>query len=87
MLKELTDREIELIKLLCKGFDNRTIADRMMIGDQSVRNSLRTIYSKIGVNSRSAAIAKIYNHLLANHNLSINLLVNQLEDEYNEQNA
>jgi DNA-binding NarL/FixJ family response regulator len=51
-LDELTKREKEVLLLLAKGYNNKTIADTLYIEEQTVRNHISTIYSKIGVHDR-----------------------------------
>jgi DNA-binding NarL/FixJ family response regulator len=52
----LTPRERELLDLLSQGLDNVHIADRLNLGEQTVRNYLSRLYSKLGVRTRAAAI-------------------------------
>jgi DNA-binding NarL/FixJ family response regulator len=52
----LTPRERELLELLGEGLDNVRIADRLHLGEQTVRNYLSRLYSKLGVRTRTAAI-------------------------------
>ena len=51
-LDELTKREKEVLLLLAKGHNNKTIADELFITEQTVRNHVSMIYSKIGVHDR-----------------------------------
>lgn len=51
-LDELTKREKEVLLLLAKGYNNKAIADTLYIEEQTVRNHISTIYSKIGVHDR-----------------------------------
>lgn len=52
----LTSREMEIVNLLSKGFDNRTIARELDLAYQTVRNRLSVIYEKLGIQSRAEAI-------------------------------
>jgi len=54
----LTEREKEILDLLCKGFANKEIADKLNISVPTVRTHLRHIYEKLHVRSRSEAIVK-----------------------------
>lgn len=54
--KILTAREVEIVNLLSKGFDNRAIARELDLAYQTVRNRLSVIYEKLGVQSRAEAI-------------------------------
>ncbi len=51
-LKELSKRELEVLKLLGEGYDNRQIADQLYIAEQTVKNHVSEIYSKLGTHSR-----------------------------------
>ena len=49
---ELTKREKEVLLLLAKGYNNKAISDELFITEQTVRNHVSMIYSKIGVHDR-----------------------------------
>jgi DNA-binding NarL/FixJ family response regulator len=55
----LSDREIEIALMLCDGFTNRQIASAMKLSDGTARNYISSIYSKLGVENRTAAVAKM----------------------------
>ena len=55
----LSDREVEIAFMLCDGFTNRQIASAMKLSDGTARNYISSIYSKLGVESRTAAVQKI----------------------------
>ncbi|MGH8781691.1 PAS domain S-box protein [Paraburkholderia sp.] len=55
-LSELTSREREVLGLICQGYDNEEIARTLNLAPNTVRNHVSTLYSKIGVHRRSAAI-------------------------------
>jgi len=54
----LTKREIEILNLLVEGYDNHTIADKLFISFDTVRNHIRHIYEKLQVHSKSQAVVK-----------------------------
>ena len=56
-LGSLTAREREVLNLLARGNTNREIAEQLFITNKTVKNHLSRIYEKIGVHSRSEAIA------------------------------
>ena len=56
VLDILTPREQEVFSLLKEGLSNREIAEQLILSEGTVRVYLTTIYSKLGVNSRSKAI-------------------------------
>lgn len=55
----LSDREVEIAFMLIDGFTNRQIASAMQLSDGTARNYISSIYSKLGVDSRHAAVEKI----------------------------
>ena len=54
-VEALTRRELEVLDLLATGRSNREIASVLVVSRLTVRNHLRNIYGKLGVNSRTAA--------------------------------
>jgi DNA-binding NarL/FixJ family response regulator len=53
---KLSDREIEILKLLVDGLDYKNIADRLYVSPHTVRNHISNIYSKLHVSSKAQAI-------------------------------
>lgn len=53
----LTDREIEVLKFVASGDRSKEVAARLGISERTVKAHLASIYSKLGVDSRAAAIA------------------------------
>jgi DNA-binding NarL/FixJ family response regulator len=51
----LTAREVEVLRLVARGLTNPQIAEKLVISPQTVHAHLRSIYSKVGVTTRSAA--------------------------------
>ena len=51
----LTQREIEVLRLLARGLSNKQIADRLVISPKTVANHVEHIYTKIGASTRAAA--------------------------------
>ena len=56
-LDELTQREREVLALICRGLDDKSIARALDVTGNTVRNHVARIYTKIGVNRRNAAAA------------------------------
>ena len=54
----LTDRELEALELLAKGYPNRVIAEKMVISESTVKFHLKNLYLKLCVHTRTQAIAK-----------------------------
>lgn len=55
LLDPLTERELDVLRLMADGFSNPEIADRLIIGLETVRWHTKQIYSKLGVHSRTQA--------------------------------
>jgi NarL family two-component system response regulator LiaR len=51
----LTERELEIVRLLAAGHDNRTIASRLYLSEKTVANRLSEIFQKLGVTNRTQA--------------------------------
>ncbi|HKJ94191.1 MAG TPA: response regulator transcription factor, partial [Gammaproteobacteria bacterium] len=51
----LTTREVEVLRVLCRGLSRRQIARTLHISESTVRHHLEHIYDKIGVTTRTAA--------------------------------
>lgn len=56
----LTARETEVLDELCAGKSYRMIADSLFISEETVRRHLKSIYRKLEVHSKSAAVAKAF---------------------------
>jgi len=55
---QLTPRQWELLGLVAAGYTNGQIARQLGISAQTVRTHLQNIYARLGVSSRTAAVAK-----------------------------
>lgn len=53
----LTQRESEILSHMVSGLSNRGIATKLVIGDETVKSHLRSIYRKLGVADRTGAVA------------------------------
>jgi DNA-binding NarL/FixJ family response regulator len=53
----LSRREGEVLQLLVGGRSNRQIAEQMVLGSETVKTHLRSIYRKMGVTNRAQAVA------------------------------
>jgi len=56
----LTDREVEVLRLVSTGLTNRGVATRLSLSEKTVARHLSNIFSKLGLSSRSAATAYAY---------------------------
>ncbi len=57
LLEPLTQREIEMLRLVVQGTRNHEIAQRLSISIKTVETHISSIYGKLGVQSRAEAIA------------------------------
>ncbi len=53
----LTQRESEILSFVVTGLSNRGIANKLVIGEETVKTHLRSIYRKLGVGDRAGAVA------------------------------
>ena len=60
LLDELKPRELEILRLIAAGHSNREIADALFISVPTVRWYNKSIYSKLGVHSRTLAVAQAH---------------------------
>jgi DNA-binding NarL/FixJ family response regulator len=51
----LTVREVEVLRLVAQGLTDAQVAEQLVISPRTVNFYLTSIYSKLGVSSRSAA--------------------------------
>jgi DNA-binding CsgD family transcriptional regulator len=61
----LSAREAEVLRLLAEGLANAAIAERLALSPRTVGTHLTTIYGKLGVDGRAAAIRVALDHGLA----------------------
>ena len=57
---ELTEREMDVLNALTDGLSNKAIGKRLWLSEQTVKFHLTSIYRKLGVSSRTEAIATAY---------------------------
>jgi HD-GYP domain-containing protein (c-di-GMP phosphodiesterase class II) len=60
----LSDREVEVLRLLARGLANREMAKRLTIAEKTVGHHIQHIYTKIGVSTRAAATVFALQHEL-----------------------
>lgn len=54
----LSPREVEVLELVVAGLSNPEIGDRLYISPRTVSQHLRSVFNKLGVNARTAAVAR-----------------------------
>ena len=52
----LTDRELEVLKLVAQGLNNKEIGERLFISEHTVKNHVRNILEKLHLHSRMEAV-------------------------------
>lgn len=52
----LTNRELQIVQLICMGCLTKQVADRLHLSEFTVRSYLKTVYAKLGVRSRGAMV-------------------------------
>jgi DNA-binding CsgD family transcriptional regulator len=60
----LTQRELEVLRLVAAGKSNREIAGELVISEHTVARHLQNIFAKLGLSSRTAATAFAFEHNL-----------------------
>lgn len=55
--EQLTQREIEILRLLARGRDTQAIADELTISSNTVRTHLQNIFGKLGAHSKLEAVS------------------------------
>jgi len=58
----LTEREVEVLRLVSTGLTNRGVAERLSLSEKTVARHLSNIFGKLGIATRSAATAYAYEH-------------------------
>jgi HD-GYP domain-containing protein (c-di-GMP phosphodiesterase class II) len=59
---DLTDREVEVLRLISRGRSNREVAQQLFIAPKTVGRHVENVYAKIGVSSRAAAAVFAMEH-------------------------
>ena len=60
--ENLTPREHQILRLLAKGLDNTSIAEKLTVTKRTVQNHISNIYGKLGVASRTEAMLYAIRH-------------------------
>jgi DNA-binding NarL/FixJ family response regulator len=55
ILGDLSRREAEILRLLAQGLENKEIAEKLNIAEQTVNNNISALYVKLGVENRKEA--------------------------------
>lgn len=69
---QLTEREIDIVILVCQGMGTRDMAAELAISVHTVRDHLKMIFDKVGVSSRGELVAAMFsNHVLDRFHASV----------------
>ena len=55
---DLTDRELEVLQAVAQGRTSKEIAYKLMVTERTIKAHLSNIYTKLGVDSRAAAVSE-----------------------------
>jgi len=61
LVEPLSERELEVLRLIAAGLNNREIAQELVIAVGTVKRHLNNLYGKLGVHSRTQAVARARN--------------------------
>jgi len=61
-IAHLTEREMEILRLIQQGLPNKTISRRLGIELSTVKNHVHSILAKLGAHNRGEAISLLYRH-------------------------
>jgi DNA-binding NarL/FixJ family response regulator len=63
-LADLSAREREVLRLVAEGLTDKQVAERLIVSQRTVQAHLRSIYSKLDVTTRTAAVRYAVDHQL-----------------------
>jgi two-component system, NarL family, nitrate/nitrite response regulator NarL len=61
-IASLTEREREVIRLICEGLSNHRIGQRLSISEKTVRHHLSSVYAKLELDSRLQLVIYAHRH-------------------------
>ena len=61
-LESLTTRELEVLRLVGRGLSNTEIADRLIVGEGTIKTHIGRLFSKLAVRDRAGAVVFAFDH-------------------------
>ncbi len=58
LIKTLTSRELEVLRLIAAGLSNRAVAEVLVVTEGTIKKHLNNIFDKLDVGSRTHAVAR-----------------------------
>ena len=58
LYEPLTDRQLQVLRLVARGLSNREIAETLVVTLGTVKKHLNNVFQKLGVQSRTQAVAR-----------------------------
>jgi DNA-binding NarL/FixJ family response regulator len=59
---DLTDREVDVLRILARGASNREIAEALVVSPRTVQHHLASVYDKINLRTRAGAAVFAIEH-------------------------
>jgi len=60
LVEPLSDRELQVLRLIAEGLANQEIAAQLVVAPSTIKTHINNIYGKLGVQSRTEAIARAH---------------------------
>lgn len=67
VMDRLSDFELRIIGAVMRSYRNREIAEQFNTSEQTVKNTMRSIFDKIGVSDRLELVLFVYHHRMLEH--------------------